>query len=119
MDEDDTVDENTVVWEKRAVLMTAFGLAGFGTLFGAISVYIRYLKHIIAQHFHIKSVNISQIRESTGVEDPDGALERSSIISVAPKSGETDARRSGVTTGSAETIAIPSTITGRTSAYNE
>ncbi|CAG7838361.1 unnamed protein product [Allacma fusca] len=49
--------------DRRAVLLSAFGLVGFGALVGVGSVYILYMKKRLKEHFLIQSTLQSQINE--------------------------------------------------------
>ena len=50
-----------VMWEKRTVLLAAFGLVGLGALVGAGSAYIVYIKKKLEEQFRIQSLLRSQV----------------------------------------------------------
>src|SRR4051794_28612442 len=50
-----------IMWEKRTVLLTAFGLVGFGALVGAGSIYVVYIKRKLEEQLRIQSLLRSQV----------------------------------------------------------
>ena len=50
-----------VMWDRRTVLLAAFGLAGFGALVGAGSVYILCIKKKLEEQLRIQSLLRSQV----------------------------------------------------------
>ncbi|CAG7833903.1 unnamed protein product [Allacma fusca] len=57
MDTDETADSDLLIWEKRLVLMAAFGFVGLGAFFGICSVYFHYIKHQVEKHVAIHSIS--------------------------------------------------------------
>ncbi|CAG7714149.1 unnamed protein product, partial [Allacma fusca] len=70
MDTDETADSDLLIWEKRLVLMAAFGFVGLGAFFGICSVYVHYIKHQMEKHIAIHSIStpLDRTRNRTSEE---------------------------------------------------
>jgi hypothetical protein len=82
----DSLASEMVKWQRRSIVLSAFGLVGVGVIIGAGSVYILYIKQKLEEHLHVQSAVIQEIQnEVTEL--------RSSITLLSENSGTTPSKK--------------------------